>query len=213
MVISLDFYETLKKEKIVAVVRENTYEQAKFAINKLIENGIKIIEITLTTPKAIELIYEFSLLSKKNELIIGAGTVITKEQTENSIKNGAQFLVSPHFSKKVFDVCSQRIPYIPGVFTPKEAINAFSDGKNKVLKLFPSNIISPKFVSSLKKPYPFLEFMPSGGVDLSNIKEWLEAGCIAVSVGGNLVSGQSDLEIKQNIKKYKSVIYEFNSKK
>ncbi|ADE19857.1 bifunctional 4-hydroxy-2-oxoglutarate aldolase/2-dehydro-3-deoxy-phosphogluconate aldolase [Mycoplasma crocodyli] len=196
--------ELLKKHKLVAVIRENTYEQAKYNIQLLINSGVKIIEITLTTPKAIELIKEFS--NNKKDVIIGAGTVLNTTQAQDCKNNGANFLVSPYFSNEISQYATKnKISYLPGVFTPTEAYNAFELG-NKVLKVFPSGILTSKFISDLKKPFPQIEFMPSGGVDLTNIEQWFLSGCLAVSVGSNLLNGNSEEERLVSIKKYLEIV-------
>lgn len=186
MIITLDFYQNLAKHKLVAVIREASFEVAKANIQLAIENEIKLIEITLTTPSALKLIKTFS--QKYPEIIIGAGTVLTHQEAVQCIQNGAQFIVSPHY---VTEIAEQiKIPYLPGAFSPKEIL----ESKAQVIKLFPANILGIEYVKSILKPYPFLKLMPSGGVNLTNAKSWLDAGCIAISVGGDLFTNTNKIQ-------------------
>ncbi|ADN69071.1 bifunctional 4-hydroxy-2-oxoglutarate aldolase/2-dehydro-3-deoxy-phosphogluconate aldolase [Mycoplasmopsis fermentans] len=199
---SLSALDLIKKEKLIAVIRYNSYEEAKKAIETCIKGGIKIIEITLTTPEALKLIKEFS----KSKVLIGAGTVVSHEDAYKSVKSGAKFLVSPHFSDSVNEVSQiSEIPYLAGVMTPTEAISAYRQG-SKLLKVFPSEIVGPNFISGLLKPFPFLELMPSGGVNLDNAAAWLKSGAKAISVGSNLLAGQSEKEKLESIKKYLKIV-------
>lgn len=199
---SLNALDLIKKEKLIAVIRYNSYEEAKKAIETCIKGGIKIIEITLTTPEALKLIKEFS----KSKVLIGAGTVVSHEDAYNSVKSGAKFLVGPHFSDSVNEVSQiSKIPYLAGVMTPTEAISAYRQGSN-LLKVFPSEIVGPNFISGVLKPFPFLELMPSGGVNLDNAAAWLKSGAKAISVGSNLLAGQSEKEKLESIKKYLKIV-------
>lgn len=199
---SLSALDLIKKEKLIAVIRYNSYEEAKKAIETCIKGGIKIIEITLTTPEALKLIKEFS----KSKVLIGAGTVVSHEDAYKSVKSGAKFLVSPHFSDSVNEVSQiSEIPYLAGVMTPTEAISAYRQG-SKLLKVFPSEIVGPNFISGLLKPFPFLELMPSGGVNLDNAAAWLKSGSKAIGVGSNLLAGQSEKEKLESIKKYLKIV-------
>ncbi|RMX35295.1 bifunctional 4-hydroxy-2-oxoglutarate aldolase/2-dehydro-3-deoxy-phosphogluconate aldolase [Mycoplasmopsis fermentans] len=199
---SLSALDLIKKEKLIAVIRYNSYEEAKKAIETCIKGGIKIIEITLTTPEALKLIKEFS----KSKVLIGAGTVVSHEDAYKSVKSGAKFLVSPHFSDSVNEVSQiSEIPYLAGVMTPTEAISAYRQG-SKLLKVFPSEIVGPNFISGLLKPFPFLELMPSGGVNLDNAAAWLKSGAKAIGVGSNLLAGQSEKEKLESIKKYLKIV-------
>ncbi|EFF41516.1 bifunctional 4-hydroxy-2-oxoglutarate aldolase/2-dehydro-3-deoxy-phosphogluconate aldolase [Mycoplasmopsis alligatoris] len=195
--------KTLKENKIVAVIRENDYDTAKNNIDLLIQNGVKIIEITLTTPNALGLIKHFCALK---DVIIGAGTVLTLNDAQNCLKNGAKFFVSPHFSEQVSQFSLEnKIDYLPGIFSPTEAINAYNKG-HKVLKLFPAAILGHKFIADLSKPFPFLNFMPSGGVNLENASSWLTSGAIAISVGSDLLKGSTQKEKIESIKNYLRIV-------
>ncbi|WP_235670399.1 bifunctional 4-hydroxy-2-oxoglutarate aldolase/2-dehydro-3-deoxy-phosphogluconate aldolase [Mycoplasmopsis pullorum] len=193
MIISLETnFSFLKAHKVVAVIREVDPQKAHQSIEYAIQAGIKLIEITLTCPNYAQLLTHFK--SQHPDLAFGFGTVISAQQMEELKSYNPDFIVSPAFSKEVLDVCLEHdILYLPGVFTPKEALDAFNLGV-KVLKLFPSGILGHKFVSDVLKPFPFLNFMPSGGVDLENVTDWLNAGCIAISVGSSLFKGQTPAE-------------------
>ncbi|WP_067142955.1 bifunctional 2-keto-4-hydroxyglutarate aldolase/2-keto-3-deoxy-6-phosphogluconate aldolase, partial [Oceanivirga salmonicida] len=178
-------------------------EEAYIISEKIIEGGIKIIELTFTTPNADETI---KLLSKKyenNEVIIGAGTVIDNITARIAILNGAKFIVSPNLDVEIALLCNRySIPYIPGCGSVTEILNAMSYGCD-LLKLFPSSVLGAGFIKDIKGPIPNANIMPSGGVSIDNIDEWLEKGAYAIGIGGALVKNVKE-------KGYDSIIIEAN---
>ena len=179
----------IKEARIVAVIRKDSKEEAKKITETLIEAGITTIEITLTTPNALELIKE---LTENNEnqvqSFIGAGTVVEKEMALLAIQAGAEFIVSPVFDKEIAQVCNYyQIPYIPGCMTVNEMKNALMEGID-IIKLFPASQFSPRIIKDIKGPIPQVNIMPSGGINGNNANDWLEAGAVAISVGGELTS-------------------------
>lgn len=177
----------LTKNGLVAVVRSENQQIGYEVINKIIEGGFNIIEITYTTPNADKLIYQLNQKYIDNkDVIIGAGTVLDSETARISIINGAKFIVSPNFNKEVAKLCnSYQVLYLPGCLTPREVYEASLYGCD-IIKLFPSSMVSPKLIKELNGPFPNLKFMPSGGVNLSNMKEWIDNNAIALSVGSYL---------------------------
>ncbi|QIW62610.1 bifunctional 4-hydroxy-2-oxoglutarate aldolase/2-dehydro-3-deoxy-phosphogluconate aldolase [Mycoplasmopsis gallinacea] len=201
MIITLDNLITkLSQDKLVAVIRENSYQKAYDNIVAAISGGVKQIEITLTCPEYVRIYREIKDIYP--EVSLGFGTVITTENLESVKNEKPDFIVSPIFNEEVLAWCNaNEVLYIPGVFTPNEALNAYFKGA-KVLKVFPSNTLGPNYISALTKVCPYLKFMPSGGVNLENCLDWLKAGSIAVSVGGNLISGSTLEEKVQSAKAY-----------
>lgn len=172
----------LKQEKVVAVIRGNSKEEALLISNKCIQGGMNAIEVTFTTPNA-ELVIEE--LSKTNPLI-GAGTVLNKKMCELAITHGAKYIVSPGFDQESAEYClTQDVPYIPGCMTITEMMNAMNHGV-KLIKLFPGSVFGPDYIKAVKGPLPNIEIMPTGGVSLDNMKEWFDAGVVAVGIGGAL---------------------------
>ncbi|MDQ6786200.1 MAG: bifunctional 4-hydroxy-2-oxoglutarate aldolase/2-dehydro-3-deoxy-phosphogluconate aldolase [Acidobacteriota bacterium] len=178
--------ETIKREKLVPVVRTNSTEDARKAIQVLSKCGIKIFEITMTVPNAVELIAE---LNKSNtEILLGAGTVLDKNQAEKCIEAGAKFVVSPVFDTETVKFCREKkVAVMPGAITPTEVLTAWNAGADCV-KVFPCDVMGgAKYLKTLKTLFPHVEMMPTGGVSLETIADFFKAGAIAVGVGADLV--------------------------
>jgi 2-dehydro-3-deoxyphosphogluconate aldolase/(4S)-4-hydroxy-2-oxoglutarate aldolase len=184
--------ETIKKildAGIVAVIRAESKDEAIKIIDAVKKGGIKALEITLTVPGAVDIIKEISEIYKDEDVIIGAGTVLDAETARVCILNGASFIVSPYFDADTVKLCNRyRIPVMPGIMTVKEAIEALEYGV-EILKVFPGNAYGPSIISSFKGPIPQANFMPTGGVNLDNIKDWIKAGAVAVGTGSDLTRG------------------------
>jgi len=184
-------YETLKRieeEKMVAIVRVDDAEKAEKCFDALQKGGIKVIEMTFTIPYAHTMLENLSK-KYKNEITIGAGTVLDSETARIAMLSGAQFIVSPSFNEGVAKICNRyAVPYFCGVNTPTEAITAMEAGVD-VVKLFPANNFKSSIIKDFRGPFPNTEIMPTGGVNLTTIKEWIKAGAFACGVGGELVNG------------------------
>ena len=183
-----------KMDKIIPVVVINEIGETTKIMKALKQNGINCAEITYRTACAKEAI---ALAIKEfPDMNIGAGTVINEEQAKEAIGLGAKFIVSPGLSKKVAKVCKQEnIPYYPGCVTPTEIMKALDMGLN-ILKFFPSNIYGGlKAMKALAAPFPQIKFIPTGGVDSSNIDEYLAWDKI-FAVGGSSF-------VKESLKNYK----------
>lgn len=174
---------------VVAVIRAESKEQGKLVIEAVKKGGIKALEITMTVPGAINIIDELTTLYKDEDVIIGAGTVLDTETARACILAGARYIVSPYFDEATAKLCNRyRIPYMPGVMTPSEVVKALEFGV-EILKVFPGNAFGPSIISAFKGPIPQGNYMPTGGVDLDNIGEWVKAGAIAVGAGSVLTKG------------------------
>lgn len=180
---------TVEKHKAVAVLRipdESLFEPVAEA---LIRGGVHVLEITLTVPNAVGLIRKASKLYG-DQILIGVGSVLTAEQVNESTDAGAQFVVSPVSKKEVIDRAVQlKRVMMAGAFTPTEIQQAWEWGSD-IVKVFPANITGMDFFKAVKAPMPHLKLMPTGGVTLTNGKEWMKAGACAVGVGSALVSGE-----------------------
>lgn len=175
--------DQFQEEKLVAVLRTETKNEFIEIAQTLLENNFKIIEVTLTTPQAMEIIKE---LSSNKSGIIGAGTVMDELQAEEAIKSGASFIVSPYFNKDIAECTKEyNIPYIPGCMTVKEMVEA-KKFEVELIKLFPASQFSPKIIKDIKGPIPDIKIMPTGGVSSANIEDWLEAGSFAVGIGSEI---------------------------
>jgi 2-dehydro-3-deoxyphosphogluconate aldolase / (4S)-4-hydroxy-2-oxoglutarate aldolase len=174
---------------VVAVVRADSKEEAVKISEACVEGGIKGIEVTFTVQGADEVIKELASLYKDNDdVVIGAGTVLDAVTARISILAGAEFVVSPAFDAETAKLCNlYSVPYMPGCMTITEMKQALEAGVD-IVKLFPGNAFGPDFVKSVKAPLPQVNIMPTGGVDLNNVEQWIKNGCVAVGVGGNLVA-------------------------
>lgn len=184
--------ETLQKISavgVVAVVRAENEEQAEKIAKACIDGGIPAIEITFTVPGADKVITSLSNKFSKDELIVGAGTVLDSETARIAILAGAKYIVSPGFDIETAKLCNRyQIPYMPGCMTITEMIKAMEAGAD-IIKVFPGSVYGPDFIKAIKGPLPQAVLMPTGGVSLDNIDKWIKNGCVAVGVGGELTAG------------------------
>ena len=174
---------------IVAVVRAESTDKAIRITDACIEGGVAAIELTFTVPHADEVIEELAKRYTPDEIILGAGTVLDATTARIAMLSGAQYIVSPALDLDTLHLCNRyRVPMLPGVMTPSEAITAMEAGCD-IIKIFPGNIVGPAAISSFKGPLPQGEFMPSGGVDVDNVDKWIKAGAYAVGTGSSLTKG------------------------
>ncbi|HWL12376.1 MAG TPA: bifunctional 2-keto-4-hydroxyglutarate aldolase/2-keto-3-deoxy-6-phosphogluconate aldolase [Ureibacillus sp.] len=180
----IDILKALSDAKVVAVVRGSSPEEATEISKGAIEGGIRAIELTYTTPFVED---AFKAL-RNSDALIGAGTVLDAETARHAILNGAKFVVSPSFNTEIATICNRySIPYLPGCMTIKEIVAALEGGSD-IVKLFPANQFEPSFIKSVKGPLPNVTIMPTGGVGLENMNEWLDAGAVAVGIASDLNS-------------------------
>lgn len=184
--------EVLKKitdAGVVAVVRGDSKEEALKIVEAVAKGGIKIMELTMTVPNPIDVIKEVAEKYKGTDIVVGAGTVLDSETARACILAGAEFIVSPSLDVDTLKLCNRyKIAVMPGVMTVKDAITAMEYGVD-VVKVFPANLYGPSVIKSFKGPLPQGDFMPTGGVTVANIHEWVEAGAVAVGTGGDLTKG------------------------
>jgi 2-dehydro-3-deoxyphosphogluconate aldolase/(4S)-4-hydroxy-2-oxoglutarate aldolase len=181
------FIERLRRTGVVAVIRAASVEAAVEISRALVRGGVTGIEITFSTPGAAEAIAE--VRSQEPSALVGAGTVLTREELDDACRAGATFLVSPHTDEALISSAQERqVPFLPGALTPTEVVRAFRAGATCV-KLFPGSAVGPGYLKALRGPLPHIPLMPTGGVDEKNLGEWLAAGAVAVGMGGNLATG------------------------
>ncbi|MUG45376.1 bifunctional 2-keto-4-hydroxyglutarate aldolase/2-keto-3-deoxy-6-phosphogluconate aldolase [Paenibacillus woosongensis] len=172
---------------VVAVIRGDDAESAYQMSKACIEGGLNNIEVTFTTPDADEVIKRL-IKEYGGQAVIGAGTVLDPITARIAILAGAEFVVSPSFDEETGRLCNlYSIPYMPGCMTLNEMKEALKLGVD-VLKLFPGNNFNPGYIKAVKGPMPHVNIMPTGGVDLDNMEQWVRSGCIAVGIGGNLTA-------------------------
>lgn len=174
---------------VVAVVRAENEEQAVKIAEACAEAGIAGLEITFTVPGAHKVIEKLAKVFNKGEILIGAGTVLDPETAREAILSGAQFVVAPCLNVETVKLCNRyQIACMPGAMTIREVVEAMEAGAD-IIKIFPGEVFGPEFIKAIKGPLPQAVLMPTGGVSLENVGEWIKAGCVAVGVGGNLTAG------------------------
>ncbi|PAF20617.1 bifunctional 2-keto-4-hydroxyglutarate aldolase/2-keto-3-deoxy-6-phosphogluconate aldolase [Terribacillus saccharophilus] len=182
----------LTDQAIVAVVRADSPEQAIRISDACIEGGLTGIEVTFTVKDADQVIKQLSAQYVENpDVVVGAGTVLDSTTARLAILAGASFIVSPTFDADTAKLCNlYQVPYLPGCMTIGEIKRAMEAGAD-IVKLFPGSVFGPSFIKAVKAPLPQANIMPTGGVDLENVGDWLKNGAVAVGVGGNLVAPAS----------------------
>jgi len=181
--------QRVANEGIVAVIRAESKDQGLKIVEAVKQGGIKMIEITMTVPGAVDIIKELVEHYKNEDVIIGAGTVLDPETARACILAGAKYVVSPSLNLDTIKLCNRyRIPVMPGIMSIRDAIEALEAGA-EILKVFPGSAFGPDIISAFRGPIPQGNYMPTGGVNLSNVKNWIKAGAIAVGTGGDLTKG------------------------
>jgi 2-dehydro-3-deoxyphosphogluconate aldolase / (4S)-4-hydroxy-2-oxoglutarate aldolase len=171
------FIKFFQNAKASAILRTNIADAAAPAMEAALRGGFRVIEFTLTIPGAMDLISQFS---KRKDIAVGAGTVLTVDEAREAASTGAQFLVSPVVDEEVIEAAnSLNLPMMPGTHTPTEMLRAYRAGA-PLQKLFPAPGIGPTYVSACLGPMPFLKIVPTHGVDASNAAAYLKAGSFAV---------------------------------
>jgi 2-dehydro-3-deoxyphosphogluconate aldolase/(4S)-4-hydroxy-2-oxoglutarate aldolase len=172
--------------KIVAIIRGAEPQDVKKIVNALFDGGIRVLEITLNSPGALTIIEDLSKHAGK-ELLIGAGTVLDAEAARKAVSAGAKFIISPSFDPGIIEATKKAgAVSIPGAFTATEIFAAFKNGGD-IIKVFPASIGS-QYIRDMHGPFPNIPLMPTGGVNLQNIQEYLQAGAVAVGIGSALVN-------------------------
>jgi 2-dehydro-3-deoxyphosphogluconate aldolase/(4S)-4-hydroxy-2-oxoglutarate aldolase len=172
---------------VIAVIRAPSKEVLVDIANALLAGGVPGIEVTMSTPKAIEGI-ELLADTLGDKCVVGVGTVLDAATAADAIHAGAQFVVSPAFDP---DIVATTKRYgkisVPGAFTPTEIVRAWTAGAD-VVKVFPSTALGPQYFKDVLAPLPQIKLTPTGGVDVKNAGEWIKAGAVFVGAGSSLVS-------------------------
>ena len=178
--------QRLCAQGVVAVVRASSSEQLLDVARALLAGGVDCIEITMTTPNALEVIS--TCRKTLGDAFVGVGSVLEPETARKAIDAGAQFVVSPIFNPKVVEAAHQHdCPCVPGAFTPTEIHRATEAGADMV-KVFPAGMFGPKFFKAVLAPMPHLKLTPTGGVTLDTAAAWIAAGAQTLGIGSSLVT-------------------------
>ncbi len=174
---------------LVAVVRANNEDEAFRITDACLEGGCKSIELTFTVPGANKVIEALAKKYAPGEIMLGAGTVLDSETARTAILSGANYVVSPGFNAEACKLCGRyRVPYMPGCMTITEVLTAMEAGAD-IVKIFPADLFGPKIIKDIKGPLPQAKMMPTGGVDVGNVDQWIKAGAVAVGAGSSLTAG------------------------
>lgn len=188
----MDRYEVISRIQasgLIAVVRAESAEQALRIAEACREGGAAAIEITFTVPGAVKVIEHLADALSASSILVGAGTVLDSETARAAILAGAQFVVSPCLKTEVVTLCQRYgVACMPGAMTVREVVEAMEAGADMV-KAFPGEVLGPAFIKAVRGPLPQAKLVPTGGVSLDNVAEWIRAGSAAVGVGGNLTAG------------------------
>jgi len=180
----------LEAAGVVAVIRLADGAALRAVADALAAGGVRALEVTMTVPRAVEMIRELAP-TLPDGFLLGAGTVTDADTARQVIDAGASFVVSPIFRADIIAACHERdVPAMPGCFSPTEIFTAHQCGAD-VVKVFPATALGPQFIKDVRAPLPQIKLMPTGGVTLTNAGEWIAAGACAVGVGSNLVDAKA----------------------
>jgi len=182
---------------IVAVVRAENAEKALKITEAVKKGGIDAIEITMTVPGAVDVIKQLTDEYSKDEILIGAGSVLDAETARACILAGAEYIVSPSLDEETIAMCNRyQKAVMPGAMSVTEVVKAMKYGAD-IVKIFPATLFGPKIIKAVKGPLPQAPLMPTGGVSLDNVKDWIKAGSLAVGVGSSLSKGAKTGDYEQ----------------
>ncbi|MFW6271118.1 MAG: bifunctional 4-hydroxy-2-oxoglutarate aldolase/2-dehydro-3-deoxy-phosphogluconate aldolase [Bacillota bacterium] len=180
----------IKINSLISVVRGQKPKKIIKIVDALIDGGVNLIEITMDSKYPLNMLNEVNS-HIDNEIAIGAGTVLDAETARSAIFAGADFIVSPILNTEVIEMSKRyNKVVIPGVMTPSEMIKAWEKGADFV-KVFPAKTLGPDFIKSVKGPLGQVEIIPTGGINLNNIDEYIKAGSAAVGVGSSLINKEA----------------------
>lgn len=187
----LDTLQRIVGPGVVAVIRASSADAAARIAQACVDGGIQALEITFTVPNAAAVIAGLTERYPATQVAIGAGTVLDAETARTAILAGARFVVSPASDAATAQLCRRyQVAYLPGAATATEIVRALEDGAD-IVKVFPGEVLGPAFVKAVRGPLPHAPLMPTGGVSLETAAQWIQAGCVALGVGGELTKGDA----------------------
>ncbi|MCH8294843.1 bifunctional 4-hydroxy-2-oxoglutarate aldolase/2-dehydro-3-deoxy-phosphogluconate aldolase [Candidatus Poribacteria bacterium] len=174
---------------IVAIIRANSSAELIEVVAAIKEGGVDVIEVTMTTPGALQVISDVSD-KYGDEVLVGVGSVLDAETARAAMLAGAKFIVSPVTKPDIIEICNRYGAVVmPGAFTPTEILAAWESGADYV-KVFPSSGVGPAYIKAVKAPLPHIPLVPTGGVSIENAGEFIKAGATVLGVGGSLVNSK-----------------------
>ena len=185
----MDTLQSILASGLIAIIRSDRPEGLVDTAKALAVGGVKALEVTLTTPGALDAISDLAAASK-GEFVVGAGSVLDAESARAAILSGAEFLVMPNLNIGAIEVGKRYGKVVcPGALTPTEIVNAQQAGAD-IIKIFPASSLGAGYIKAVKAPLPQVRLMPVGGMNLQNIGDYFRAGACAVGVGGSLVNSK-----------------------
>ena len=182
-----EMMELIYKTGVIAIMRAKSSDQLLAAADAIKAGGVQVIEVTMTTPGALDVVRQ-ATERYGADVLFGAGSVLDPESARAAILAGAQFVVCPTLNLKTIELCNRyAIPVVPGAYTPTEILTAWEAGADMV-KVFPASVGGPAYFKAIKGPLPQVKLVPVGGVNLDTTADFIRAGADAVGVGGALVS-------------------------
>ena len=181
-------FQQMKETGVIAVMRNMTPDTILPVAKALKNGGVNVLEITVETPKVLSLI-EMVKDEFDQDVLVGAGTVLDAETARAALMAGASFIFSPTVRKETIEITKRYgAVSVAGAFTPTEIVTAYESGAD-MIKVFPSSVLGPKFFRDIRGPLPHIPLMPTGGVDVNNVEDYIQAGAVAVGAGSTLVKG------------------------
>lgn len=188
----MDTLKIIKETKLIAILRNADPNNILPIVKTLYKAGVRAIEVTMNSPKALESI-ELIANEMKGKVVVGAGTVLDSESARLAILSGATFILSPTVNKDTIRMSKKYgAVSIPGALTPTEILEAYEYGGD-IIKVFPTTTMGPQYIKDLQGPLPHIPLLPTGGVDLNNVEDFIKAGAVGVGLGSALVNTKVEI--------------------
>jgi 2-dehydro-3-deoxyphosphogluconate aldolase/(4S)-4-hydroxy-2-oxoglutarate aldolase len=189
----VDDLQQVLEHGMVAILRAPSGEQLVNVARALLEGGINVIEVTLTVPNALEIVSQVRR-ELGDKVLLGAGSVLDTETARAALLAGAEYIVCPTVNTDIIRLCNRYDKLVmPGAFTPTEVLTAWEAGGD-IVKIFPADVGGPSYLQALYGPLPHVRLMPTGGVNLDTLQDFVKAGACAVGLGSALVEKQALLD-------------------
>ncbi|OFV63042.1 bifunctional 4-hydroxy-2-oxoglutarate aldolase/2-dehydro-3-deoxy-phosphogluconate aldolase [Mammaliicoccus sciuri] len=183
----MDTLQTIQETKLIAILRNAKPNDILPIVETLYKADIRAIEVTMNSPKALESI-ELISNEMKGKVVVGAGTVLDAESARLAILSGATFILSPTVDKETIRMSKKYgAVSIPGAMTPTEILEAYEYGGD-IIKVFPTTSLGPEYIKDLQGPLPHIPLLPTGGVSIDNVTDFIKAGAVGVGLGSALVN-------------------------
>ncbi|KTT79931.1 2-dehydro-3-deoxyphosphogluconate aldolase [Mammaliicoccus sciuri] len=183
----MDTLQTIQETKLIAILRNAKPNDILPIVETLYKAGIRAIEVTMNSPKALESI-ELISNEMKGKVVVGAGTVLDAESARLAILSGATFILSPTVDKETIRMSKKYgAVSIPGAMTPTEILEAYEYGGD-IIKVFPTTSLGPEYIKDLQGPLPHIPLLPTGGVSIDNVTDFIKVGAVGVGLGSALVN-------------------------